>query len=650
MTFRSLALSGIRGNWRAYSAFFLSSVFSVFVFYMYASFIFHPDVINGEIKGAGSVRQGMVACEYIVAIFSFFFILYANSAFLKTRKKELGLYTLFGMTRGQMRWMLMLESVFIALLAITVGIGIGMLLSKLFFMAMAVLLQVASPIPFAVPLKAVLFTVVGFFLLFIVLTFLITIRIGRSEIVELLKEANKPKKLPVFSIWLSILSVLCLGAGYALAYTMNVSTAVILMLPILGLVTVGTYFLFTQGSIALIRLAQKNKKLFYNRTNMIILSQMAFKLKDNARILFMVSILSAVILTASGTFYVFDKGGKEQVLSQTPQTIGFIERGLQSHAVIHPDKVREIVKGDGRELDYEVQLVGIPTEKVRKGDGEKLLYDNWTAAVVSESDYNRVAELKKVSKLSVVNGRAVIVFPYKYKEQSSKPDLDFSSLEIQLNGERTTLDMDPMQFGAIIAPIESFRNLIVVDDAQYKKWLSATPMAGQKVAYGFEIKDWESALTTVRKIEAAIDSDHEQFAQMNRVSSYLHMKQTSALTLFIGLFVSCLFFIASGSMLYFKLFTELKEDEAQIRALTRIGMTVSEVRRIVISQVGIIFLVPVAVGIVHTFFAMKALGNLIMMDVWHYAGVIVGIYIIMQTLYFAVACTNYMRRLLKAAV
>lgn len=648
MTFRSLALSGIRGNWRAYSAFFLSSVFSVLVFYMYASFIFHPDVINGEIKAADKVRQGMVACEYIVAIFSFFFILYANSAFLKTRKKELGLYSLFGMTRGQMRWMLMLESVFIALLAITVGIGIGMLLSKLFFMAMAVLLQVATPIPFAVPLKAVLFTVVGFFLLFIVLTFLITIRIGRSEIVELLKEANKPKTLPVFSVWLSILSVLCLGAGYALAYTMDASTVLLLMLPILGLVTVGTYFLFTQSSIALIRLAQKNKKLFYNRTNMIILSQMAFKLKDNARILFMVSILSAVILTASGTFYVFEKGGREQVLSQTPQTIGFIESGLQSHAVIHPDKVREIVKGDGRELDYEVQVIGIPTEKVRKGDGEKLDNGDWTATVVSESDYNRVAELKKVSRLSVENGRAVIVFPY--KEQEGRQDFNFPSLEIQLNGKWIALGMDPMQFGAMIIPAGSFTNLLVVDDAQYKEWLSATPMAGQKVAYGFEIKDWETALTTVKKIEAAIDPDHKQSTQTHRVAYYLDIKQTSALTLFIGLFVSCLFFIASGSMLYFKLFTEMKEDEAQIRALTRIGMTVNEVRRIVISQVGIIFLVPVAVGIVHTFFAMKALGNLMLIDVWFYAGVVVGIYIIMQTIYFAVACSNYMRRLLKAAV
>ncbi|MBW7476629.1 ABC transporter permease [Paenibacillus oenotherae] len=648
MTFRSLALSGIRGNWRAYSAFFLSSVFSVFVFYMYASFIFHPDVINGHIEGAAGVRQGMVACEYIVAIFSFFFMLYANSAFLKTRKKEFGLFTLFGMTRMQIRRMLMLESIFIALFAIAVGIGIGMLLSKLFFMAVAVLLKVTSPIPFVVPLKAVLFTVVGFFLLFILLTFLTTLRIGRTEIVELLKEASKPKKLPVFSIWLSVLSIICLGSAYAMAYTMNMNNIVFYILPILGLVTIGTYFLFTQCSIALIRMAQRNKALFYNRTNMIILSQMAFKLKDNARILFMVSILSAVILTASGTFYVYAKGGREQVLSQTPQTIGFVENGIDAHEVIHPDKVRDLIQGDGFELDYEVSLAGIPTEKVQKGDGSKLLEDDWHATVVSESDYNHVAVLKEMPELSVEPDRVVMVFPY--KEQSDMLDLNFSSIKVQLNGKWTNLEADPFRFGAIVAPVQSFTNVLVVDDAQYKKLAAETPKSKLKVAYGFEIKGWENAQDTVNKVRAQINPSYEKAAQTYRVESYLYVRQTSALTMFIGLFVSFLFFIASGSMLYFKLFTELKEDQAQFRALTRIGMAANEVRRIVVAQVGMIFFIPVIVGIVHTFFAMKALGNLLLSDVWLYAGVVVGIYIVMQTLYFAVACSNYMRRMLQAAV
>ncbi|MBW7455068.1 FtsX-like permease family protein [Paenibacillus sepulcri] len=648
MTFRSLAISSIRGNWRAYNAFFLSSVFSVIIFYMYGAFLFHPDVINGHIEAAAGVRKGMEACQYIVVIFSFFFVLYANSAFLKTRKKEFGLYTLFGMTGNQLRRMLVIESVIIAVLAIAAGLGIGMLLSKLFFMAMASLLGVESPIRFAVPLKAVLLTVIGYFALFNVLTWLTSIRVGRSEIIELLKEANQPKRQPLYSMWLTILSILCLGLGYTLAYIMNTSNVIFVMLPILGLVIIGSYFLFTQCSVALIRMVQRSKSIFYNRTNMIIFSQVAYKLKDNARILFMVSILSAVILTASGTVYAFQQEGEKQLLSHTPQTIGFVENGLNAHNVLDPAKLKSILKQDGRELAYETRLVGIPGEEVTPAEGHKTLRAQYDSAIVSESDYNQVAGLMNRPRLSIDTGHARVVFPY--IEQETLPPFEGPSVTMKVNGTEQPFSVDGYLFGAIISPIDYFTTLIVVDDTQYGTLLAATPESRQIVNYGFEIKDWQTALPTAEKIEKLIPPSESDHAMTYRVSSFLQTHQSSSLTLFVGLFVSLLFFIASGSVLYFKLFTEMKEDQLQFRALTRIGMTAGEIRRIVATQVGIIFYVPVVVGIIHMCFAMKALSTLMQANIWIYAGTVIGIYVIMQSIYFAVACTGYTKRMLNPAV
>lgn len=164
MTFRSLALSNIRGNWRSYSAFFLSSVFSVMIFYIYAAFLYHPEVENGSIMAASKIRSGMMFCEYIIIIFSFLFVLYSNSAFLKTRQQEFGLFSLFGMTKAQLRKLVIYENAAIAVLAIAVGILLGMLFSKLFFMALAVLLKLEETIPFAAPLKAIGITAGGFLL------------------------------------------------------------------------------------------------------------------------------------------------------------------------------------------------------------------------------------------------------------------------------------------------------------------------------------------------------------------------------------------------------------------------------------------------------------------------------------------------------
>lgn len=258
MTFRSLALSNIRGNWRSYSAFFLSSVFSVLIFYLYAAFLFHPDVLSGHVMAAGKVRQGMNFCEYIIIIFSFLFVLYANSAFLKTRKQEFGLFTLFGMTRMQLRRLVAYENIAIGVLSVAVGIGLGMLFSKLFFMALGVLLGAADPIPFAVPVKAVLLTVIGFIALFIAIALLTAVRIGRTEIIDLLKDRSKPKGELKFSPWLVALALICLAAAYGMALLMNGNTFILLALPILFTVIVGTYFLFTQFSTMLLKLDRKS--------------------------------------------------------------------------------------------------------------------------------------------------------------------------------------------------------------------------------------------------------------------------------------------------------------------------------------------------------------------------------------------------------
>lgn len=270
---------------------------------MYSAFIYHPDVVSGHILQASKIRKGMMFCLYIIGIFSFLFVLYSNSAFLKTRKQEFGLLSLFGMTKAQLRKLVIYESIALALLSIGAGIGLGMLFSKLFFMALSVFLKVTDPIPFAVPLKAIGITGFGFFILFLAIAVLTSARIGRSELIDLFKAGRKPKGQLIFSPWLVALALVSLGSGYMMALMLDSFNFFYMALLILVTVTIGSYFLFTQFSVFAYSFLQKRHSFFYNRTNMIVLAQLGYKLKDNARILFMVSIMSAVILTASGTFY-----------------------------------------------------------------------------------------------------------------------------------------------------------------------------------------------------------------------------------------------------------------------------------------------------------------------------------------------------------
>lgn len=650
MTFRSLALSNVRGNRRAYAAFLLSSIFSVMIFYLYAAFLYHPGVASGEIAAAGQVRQGMLICEILIVIFSFFFVLYSSSAFMKTRKKEFGLFSLFGMTKGQIRKMVLYEGVFLALISIGFGIGLGMLFSKLFFMALSALLDSGSSIAFAVPWKAVMMTAAGFFVLFVAITLITLRKTGRSEIVDLLKEAGKPKNEPKYSKWLTAVCVVCLGAGYGLAVSMSSLTFLILMLPVVGLTVIGTYFLFTQGSIAAIRFLQRRKSVYYRRTNLLTVSQLAFKIKDNARVLFTVSILSAVMLTASGTVYVFQKVQRDQLLEHMPNTIGYYERGNDGHEVADPEDIRRILREDGRELAWEQRLAGLAADKVtlikREASEPSPLGGDDGVMLVPETGYNAEAAKQGKSPLEVANGKAAIVLPY--REMQDRARYEGWTLDALLNGRTERFEVSQTTAGAIVSPVGTATYMIVLSDADYASLSAASPPSRMLTAYGFEWKNWEneSSLATADKIRKAMSPAADRQAQTKRVSYYLDTKRSMALTFFIGMFITLLFFVASGSMLYFKMFTELQEDSAQFRSLVRIGMTATEIRRIVVSQVGIVFFVPCVVGIVHALFAMYALSNILGDSVFAYSSIVFVVYVAMQAAYFAISCSTYMKSIM----
>lgn len=639
MTFRSLALSNMRGNWRSYGAFFLSSVFSVFIFYLYAAFIYHPEVRNGQIASAENVSKMMIVCEYLIGVFSFFFILYANSALLKTRKKEFGLLALFGMTRWQLRRLIFYENAAMAAVSAGVGIGLGILFSKLFFMALSVLLGTKAAIRFHVSPEAVWLTASGFILLFMAITALSLVRIGRTEIAGLLKEARMPKPEPVFSGWLVALAAVCLGSGYGLAVAADEHTVGVLILPVTGLVTIGTYFLFTQCSVAFIRFLQKRKRLYYDRTNMIVVSQLAYKLKDNARILFLNAILGAVILTAASTVCVILGMNRDSLLYGTPYTIGYYEVGETSRQVADPEMIRQMIGQDGRQLAYEARAVAVPIHlnryELRNGGAITL---QSAAVAISETDYNRLARTLGRETIALSQGESYLILPY------------------YINGytpERVTGTADGRTFHYAVAgfshrpvlpPIGPFTYTLVVRDEQYAQWLAATPQHERLAAYGFEIKDWKTAGETVDKIRHSIPEQYRTKQTMtSRVDDYAQMRQQTGQALLVGVFICAVFFIASGSLIYFKLFTELQDDLATFRALTRIGMTIGEIRRIAATQIGIQFLVPGLVGAVHTSFAMIPLGKIIHIDALRYAATILLIYFTLQAIYFAVTSRNYMR-------
>lgn len=661
MTFRSLALSNVRGNWRSYSAFFLSSVFSVLIFYIYAAFLNHPDVLSGHIIGASKVKIGMQYCLYIIMIFSFLFILYSNSAFLKTRKQEFGLFSLFGMTKVQLRKLVIYENMVISTFAIAAGIGLGILFSKLFFMAIGALLGMEESISFAVPLEAVWLTAGGFFGLFLVISVWSVLRLGKQQIIELLKAARQPKGKLTYSKRKVIVGALCLLAGYGMAFVMNSYTFIIFSLPILITVVLGTYFLFTQLSIVFLRFVMKRHGVYYKRTNMLIVAQLGYKIRDNARILFVVSILSAVIMTALGTVYLMQIQGKQDLLDSSPFSIAYMEKGLHASEVIDPDKLKETLAQEGFTVAREAKVVGIGLERYAiaieggqiKGDrslqlgrGEAAVPEYTAdAMIISVSDYNKLAAEAGRKQLVAESGKLTLLYrnfdKTTFGSGVAKGRIDGEPVELPISGSVNAIVMNNW--------LESNMTTLVMDDLSFVNLLASVPEEQQRVFHGYELANWEQSAKLATKLEQLVAPGKAGDTDFGRAERFAGMKETVALTLFIGMFISLLFFIAAGSMIYFKLFTEIQEDQAQFKGLTRIGMTRKEIRRVVVSQIAIIFFIPCVVGISHALFAMRSLDNMMNTSNWIYSFVVIGIYVVMQTLYFLLASNSYMKSMLRGS-
>ena len=286
MGISDLAVSNVKGNLYRYLMYYLSNSFAVTVFFIFSNFIFHPSMSIKNIGGHPVAQMGVVnsliASQIIIVIFSILFVGYSTSIFLKSRGKEFGLLSLYGMTRGQIRKYVFIENTILSVLSIVTGIMSGVIFSKLFFMAMEVFLELSLPLNISV--KALGLTILIFFILFEVISVLMLFQIRNKEIVQQLKANKIPKTIPKFSKIKAGLGLVLLIIGYGIAWFVPGGLVPLAMIPVILIVIAGTYFLFTQLSIAIADWILKNERALYKKTNMVAYSQIIL-LQDTAKVL-----------------------------------------------------------------------------------------------------------------------------------------------------------------------------------------------------------------------------------------------------------------------------------------------------------------------------------------------------------------------------
>ncbi|OWA34941.1 hypothetical protein B9G55_14460 [Saccharibacillus sp. O16] len=650
MNFPQFAYNNVKRNARAYFAYFLSSTFMVMIFFSFAVFIYHPVILHSEMHQM--TKTGMIAAEYVIFIFAFFFVLYSISVFLKSRNKEFGLLLMLGAQPSQLNRLVFLENILIGTGAIISGMGLGMLLSKLFLL-LASRMTETPELPFYWPWGAMLLTTGAFATLFLVISAMTLLFVRKRNVLELLQGNAKPKTEPKASIVLVLLGIVLLGVGYT-ALRVDTLEATQLFLAA-GTGIAGTYFFYSQLSVLFMRLLKRNRSFVWRKTNLLWISEMAYKIKDNARVLFLITVVTSVASMSAGFVLSIDRETRS-LYEDNPYAF---QLSTQHPAGIAVDeaKVEAVLKREG--VTYEKRQMQSLFASV--GDDQSGSSIN----LIPASDYARIAaEWQLPSLVPEQKGQPQALLLYDEKRidhplASAGETLKIvaSEAEVKVNEVAQSPVFATLQWGsALVVPDQIYQ--AAVD--QFKRG-DAAGLARQMLFY--RVPAWDGITPRYDSEEARVAGELAKLSPRatgeNRTNGYLNIrandyqsyKQFMSMLSFIGSFVGLMFSLSSASFLYFKLHAELSRDAQMYRALSKTGLSIGEMKKSATLQIALLFFLPIVVSVIQTFVVLSpVLAILHIVNITEPVLLTTGAFLLAQLGYFLLVRGRYVSRLKRVMV
>lgn len=466
---------------------------------------------------------------------------------------------------------------------------------------------------------------------------------------HLFQGERKAEEEPKVSFVLSIISAVLLISGYYMAATAKAASVEKVMFPVVAITVIGTYLFYTQLSICLVKLLKDIRRLYWHRTNIITLSGLSYRWKENGRMFFMVTIVSAVSFTSVGVFASIHTLSRELKLDY-PAAVGYVAKGNQTGVPFdqHLNEIKEELKTHG--LPYEALSIPIKYAEVEAQTGPDRTL---RLPLIAFSDYNlalqragfTTAERALVGNeglvmigsqrdRSLTEGRVKAV----YSLQQGLAIKEIGYTEQVPIAEYLLPELDGRDGGDFSG--------VVISDELY----SAIDPVQTDLYTGFYVEDFPQtvgiAADLAHKGKQSYESD-SPYAIVISGTLFELQKTLYNTMLFASLLVGTVFFIAAGSFLYFRLYTDLDHDRNQYSTLSKMGLTDKELNRIVTIQLSLLFFVPVGIAILHSVFAFIALQRLFYLSIATETGAVLLGYLAVQGLYFFFIRSRYLRNLKK---
>lgn len=602
MTLFDLAVKNIRRNMKDYALYIGSMIFSIAIYFTFVTLKYSDDIMaeaGASLKIEGIMNMASVMLLIFVAVF----IAYSNSFFMKKRKKEVALYSLLGVRKKQIGFLLFCENLVTGLASLVVGIIAGFIASKGMLLILSKLMgfEAVTGIPFSV--QAVGNTVAMFLMIFLFTSLQGYRVIYQFKLIDLFHAAKKGDDVPKARLFVTLLGVLFLAAGYYLAsvdmFTSPIWRMVGLSMPVLILVVTvtGTYLLFHSVTVYVLAKLKGNTSWAWRGLNLMTVSQMLYRIRGNAKTLTLIAILSATTITAGGAVFGLYYNIEKDTQNYMPNT--FMWEG-------------EAVDIQSNEILY--------NESIQAKQEEFNLSDTiYEYTFVSQSTYNELAKIHGLQTRLLESDEAFIMDPYydpRFSEDYTGATLTLPQhvLTVKEFTDKSLLNI-PIIFTTAVVPDVVFEQM-------------ASPVLTYQVINTANEKD-QLALSKEIQQQLGDDIYVSSFPQV-----YADSLQSLGALLFIGSFLGLVFLVATGSIIYFKMMTEAEEDRDKYEVLYKIGVNGYEMKKTIRAQVGIIFGIPLLVGIVHAIFALNAFSNVLSMEIGKPVAIWIFVYSCIYAVYY----------------
>jgi len=602
MNLLTLALRNIRLNRKKYIMYVFSMGFSVFTVYTFLA-LMQNDYVKMAFQYDTRYTMILTSFGVIILVFVLFFLISSNNSFIRARKKEISTYSLFGMTNLRIGKLLFLETMLVGTATLAIGICSGIFFSKLMamFLLDLCLTNFAGDISFTIDPTSIFVTALLFLVIFCLMGLTALSVIYKFELVDLFKADKISEGKQKGSVTVLILSLVLIAAGYIIASSKNSMVVVLGAIPILILVISGTYLFFWGGMPKVLGLIKRNKRVYYQGVNLISASAVSHRMKSIASVMATIAVLSAVAATAIATGFTLYSNAERNTYSNTGFDLVYYGGDAELQGEIHGVFEANHVKID-QEDTIDLYEADPKTETILVGEGKHLSAED-TFRVYSETEYNRLISASKTNlePAKIPFGNAYYIFPY------SQEGIESAMLGLNLGFNKSDIQIIKVIRSSV--PGFGLNHTLILNDQDYEALVRSNQIVASQMngrAGTATVVTHEAALSNKKlndELEAALTGKVERYK--TAYGLYNESMETFGLICFIGFFMSGVFILMTASLLYFKQVMAAEEERHQYKMLRRIGMEDKAERQIIQRRLLPVFFIPLAIGIIHSVFAMK---------------------------------------------